>query len=169
MADIRSLTNLLEPVRAAVTLDCPVEAAFEAFTKDIAAWWPLATHSVWEHEATTVRFDAGPDGRIVEIHHDGRESIWAEVLVWEPPRRLVLRWHPGRSSDHGQEVEVRFVPEGSGTLVALEHRDWQRTDAERREGYEKGWTKLLEMEFSRWVRANEPAWRQGHGEPRPWP
>lgn len=170
MADIHSLTPLTEPVGASVVLACPVGAAFDAFTKDVGAWWPLATHSVWQERARTCRFEPGTNGRVVEVHDDGRETTWADVVVWEPPHRLVLLWYPGRTSDLGQNVEVQFVTEGDGTRVTLVHRDWQQTDDDRRRrnDYQQGWLRLVEREFSSWIQVNESAWTPSSPEHNPW-
>jgi uncharacterized protein YndB with AHSA1/START domain len=64
------------------------------------------------------------------------------VLSWEPPRRFVLSWHPGREPETAQEVEVRFVAVPTGTRVELEHRGWQalgEAAAATRERYAGGW------------------------------
>ncbi len=70
------------------------------------------------------------DGRLVERAVDGTESVWGEVLAWEPPHRLVLTWHPGGDATVASEVEVRFAPDGDGTRVELEHRGWEPFGAE---------------------------------------
>ena len=44
------------------------------------------------------------------------------------------------------EVEVRFTPDGAGTLVELEHRGWERageSGAKSRDGYDGGWNLVL--------------------------
>jgi hypothetical protein len=41
---------------------------------------------------------------------------------------------------------VRFVPDGDGSRVELEHRGWERLGeaaAEAREGYDTGWDTVL--------------------------
>jgi len=55
------------------------------------------------------------------------------VLVWDPPRRLVIAWQIthlwGYQPDlaKSSEVEVRFTPEPDGsTRVDLEHRYFHR-------------------------------------------
>ena len=114
---------------------CAPDAAFAAFTDRIGAWWPLPTHSVNGDRAGGVAFVGD---RLVERAVDGTESVWGEVLAWEPPHRLVLTWHPGREATPASEVEVRFVPDEDGTRVELEHRGWEHFGAEaaaRRRGY----------------------------------
>lgn len=96
--------------------------AFRIFTEEIGAWWPLPTHGIFGDAAGGVFFT---DGRVVERSLTGEEAVWAEVEVWEPPERLVLRWHPGRPSDDASEVELHFHEDGDGTRVILEHRGWE--------------------------------------------
>jgi len=128
-------TTTRPPVLRAALVSCDVEEAFSAFTDRIGAWWPLPTHGVFGERAGGVAFD---EGRLVERSVDGDEAVWGEVLVWEPPRRLVVTWHPGRGADDASEVEVRFIPDGDGTRVELEHRGWERFGEDavrRRRGY----------------------------------
>ncbi len=75
---------------------------------------------------------------------DGPECDWGEVLVREPPARVVLSWRIGgdRTIDpdpaHAGEIDVRFVEEGPrSTRVELEHRGFERygeTAAKVRDG-----------------------------------
>ncbi len=115
------------PVLRSAHVSRPPAQTFALFTDHLSAWWPLPTHSVFGREAASVRI---VDGRLVETALDGRESVWAEVLHWEPPRRLVLAWHPGRGPDEASEVEVRFVAHDDGTWVQVEHRGWERFGAD---------------------------------------
>jgi len=165
-ASIDDLAQYLEPLRFSVVLRCPPPAAFKAFTEDVSAWWPLATHSVGQARARSCRIDAGAGGRMVEVSVEGDETTWAEVAAWEPPDRLVLRWHPGQPAEAAQEVEVRFSAVADGTRVDLEHRDWRRTaeGARQRSAYEGGWKGVLERQFAAWVDANEAAWRHAEAQ-----
>lgn len=123
------------PVLRAARVPCGPEAAFVAFTERIGAWWPLPTHGIYGERAGGVAF---ADGRLVERSVDGEECVWGEVVVWEPPHRVVVTWHPGEDPDAASEVEVRFSPDGDGTRVELEHRGWERFGSDamrRRRGY----------------------------------
>jgi len=132
-------------VRKSVVVDCSPEHAFEVFTERISTWWPLETHSPGTAPPETVVFESQVGGRLYDRRPDGEETEWATVLVWEPPARFVVDWHvsPGSPST---ELEVRFLPEGDGTRVELEHRGWERYGdeaAETRGSYNSGWDTVL--------------------------
>lgn len=111
------------PVLRATTVSCAPDTAFGVFTERLAAWWPLPSHSVFGDRAGGVAFEGG---RLVERAVDGTESVWGEVITWEPPHRLVFSWHPGQPPEEASEVEVRFLADGDATRVELEHRGWER-------------------------------------------
>jgi uncharacterized protein YndB with AHSA1/START domain len=136
----------IEPVEKSIRVGLSVEAAFRLFTEGIGSWWPLSTHSVGLERAETCVLEGRPGGRLYETLADGSESLWGTVLVWEPPQRVVLTWHPGRKSGTAQELEVRFRASGSGTEVRLSHRGWETLGAqaiEVRDGYVSGWDHVL--------------------------
>jgi uncharacterized protein YndB with AHSA1/START domain len=128
-------------------VDVPLDAvtAFDLFTRDIGAWWPVTTHSVTG--SGDVRFESGVGGRIVETAVDGAEHVWGEVTVWDPPSRVRFTWHPGRGSDSAQSVDVRFTSVATGTRVRLKHRGWEmlgdRASA-MRANYDTGWDVVLD-------------------------
>lgn len=134
------------PVRRAAHVGRPPEETFALFTEHLTAWWPLETHGVYGPESAGVRF---ADGRLVESSLDGRESVWGEVLAWEPPERFVISWHPGRDGGTASEVEVSFAPEAGGTWVRVEHRGWEQFGVDalvRRDGYARpnAWGAVLD-------------------------
>ena len=136
------MTRTLAPVTRTALVRCSPERAFEAFTVQIAGWWPLSTHSVYGGDAATVGF---VEGQIVERSNEGRTNVWGQVLTWEPPDQLSFTWHPGRDDGQRTQVTVTFRPEGDGTRVDLEHIGWEvfGEDAEAtRATYDgaKGWT-----------------------------
>jgi uncharacterized protein YndB with AHSA1/START domain len=138
-----STTEALAAIQKTITVDAQLETAFETFTRRVSDWWPGEPHTVFEDRVAIV-VDERVGGRVYERAADGREADWADVLAWEPPRRLVLRWrvNPERGPT---EVEVRFAPDGDGrTRVDLEHRGWEGVgDAEGRARYDGGWNNVL--------------------------
>jgi uncharacterized protein YndB with AHSA1/START domain len=147
-----SIQATVAPVRKSVTVNRPVEEAFRLFTAEMATWWPLPTHSVAEESAETVVFEPREGGRVYERKTDGSISYWAEVRVWEPPRRFVLAWQPNLEAAAATDVEVTFTAEGGRTRVDLEHRGWERLGeaAElKRTEYEAGWDGVLDLYAAR--------------------
>jgi uncharacterized protein YndB with AHSA1/START domain len=146
--------GIFEPIRRSVRVERTQEEAFELFTEHIGEWWPTEKISRTADEEfgegvklERVVFEPKQGGRVFEVTSDGREASWAEVLVYEPPHRIVLAWKPNDSDRPPTEVEVRFEPDEGGTRVELEHRGWERLGdlAEKaRQGYSDGWRTPLE-------------------------
>src|SRR5262245_486851 len=84
-----AMTDRVPPVRRQLVVPASPEAAFDAFTQDIGAWWPLQK-SVYG-EASSVSFTGG---RLVEESSDG-SAVWGTVLDWSPPDGFRMTWHPG--------------------------------------------------------------------------
>ena len=125
----------IAPVVRAAEVARPPAEAFAVFTQEIGSWWPLPTHGMFGERSGGLFFR---DGRLVEVGVDGAEVTWGEVREWDPPRRFVMSWHPGREAGDASEVEVAFEPSGTGTRVVVEHRGWAAFGAEamrRRHGY----------------------------------
>jgi uncharacterized protein YndB with AHSA1/START domain len=138
---------LVAPVQKSIHVQCSSERAFELFTREIGTWWPTHTyHSIGKDKIAAVVFEEKVGGRIYEQHKDGSEHDWGSVLLWEPPRKFVMRWHPGEDGTRATELEVRFAAEGDGARVDLEHRGWEiyAADAsETRSNYNSGWDEVL--------------------------
>ena len=134
-----STTEALAAINKTVTVNASPQTAFETFTRAISTWWPTGSHRIFEE--STVVFEERVGGRVYERTADGEEGDWADVLVWEPPHRLKLRWrvNPNRGAT---EVEVTFTPAGDATRVDLEHRGWD--DAAGRANYATGWDPVLD-------------------------
>ena len=131
-------------IRRSVVVPLPPESAFELFTERASAWWPFATHSVHGARAVAAVFERHRGGRVYERTADGAEADWARVVVFDPPRRLLLEWTlDPRSSG---ELELRFSAEAHGTRVELEHRGWEAYGDEAETvmaGYDGGWQLVL--------------------------
>ncbi|HEX2049602.1 MAG TPA: SRPBCC family protein [Actinomycetota bacterium] len=131
------------PIDKTLRVACSQAHAFETFVDRISEWWPLERHSTLD-DARTCVFEHGVGGRVFERSGAGEEATWGMVVVWEPPARVVFSWNPtGRPAE--TEVEVRFVPDGDGTVVELEHRGWDRLadGLETRPEYDSGWDGVL--------------------------
>jgi uncharacterized protein YndB with AHSA1/START domain len=143
-----------EPIRETVTVRSDPARAFDIFTTQMGAWWPVASYSravsEFEHEAVTVvelEFQARMGGSILEHMSDGRVLPWGEVTAWRPPHRFQLAWRPHSRPEPPTEVEVTFAAREGGTLVEVEHRGWQRLSedfrAELYDVYVRGWPTTL--------------------------
>jgi uncharacterized protein YndB with AHSA1/START domain len=92
--------------------------------------------------------------RWYEVGVDGSTCEWGAILVYDPPRTLVLEWRIGgawgleQDPNAVSEVHVTFTPEGAArTRVTLEHRHLDRHSAAealtQAVGSEGGWAGLL--------------------------
>lgn len=143
---IETTPDRIAPIRKSIAVRWPPEEAFRRFTGRIGEWWPLETHSVSGSAAASCAIEPRLGGRIVETAPDGTEHLWGTVTAWEPPDRLAFTWHPGRTADTRQEVEITFLPVGNGARVSLVHFGWERLGeraAEVRRNYEGGWGIVL--------------------------
>jgi uncharacterized protein YndB with AHSA1/START domain len=123
---------MTEPVRKSVTVKASLEHAFRVFTEDMDSWWPR-THHIGKSPMKKAVVECRAGGRCYSEQTDGTDSDWGTVLVWEPPKRLVLAWQISPIWQYepdlakSSEVEVRFTAEGDGTTrVDLEHRNFER-------------------------------------------
>ncbi|HLJ45768.1 MAG TPA: SRPBCC domain-containing protein [Bryobacteraceae bacterium] len=144
--------NKLEPIVRAVDVDCDREEAFRIFTERFAKWWPLASYSIHKERAKDCEMQPGVGGRIFERTKDGKTHDWGFVIAWDPPRRLVFTWSPGRKPDVGETVEVEFRVVAVGTRITVTHRGWERSGAQasiQRDEIGSQWTSIL------WICAEE--------------
>jgi uncharacterized protein YndB with AHSA1/START domain/uncharacterized protein YciI len=128
------------PIRREILVPAAPAVAFELFTGQILAWWPVADHSVFGASAT-VAFEDG--ARIVERGPGGERATWGEVIDWKPPDELRFTWHPGGGP--ATTVTVSFSRHGEQTLVVLRHDGWEALadPAGARDEYDHGWPNVL--------------------------
>jgi len=120
------------PVRKSVTVRATPAQAFAIFTDDFDSWWPRS-HHIGRSPMKKAFVEGRGGGRCYTLQEDGTECDWGTVLVWEPPRRLVLAWQIGANWQYepdlakSSEVEVMFAALDDGrTRVDLEHRFLER-------------------------------------------
>ncbi len=123
------------PVRKTVIVKTDAAHAFRVFTEELDSWWPRS-HHIGKAPMKKAVLETKAGGRCYSEQTDGTECDWGRVLVWEPPRRLVIAWQVtpawGYEPDlaKSSEVEVRFTPQSEGTTrVDLEHRHFNRLGA----------------------------------------
>ena len=148
------MSATVAPLLKTVTVRASAEQAFKVFTEGFDTWWPR-THHIGSSPMKRAVIEGFVGGRCYSEQVDDTDCPWGEVLVWDPPRRLVFAWlistdwkyEPDRS--RASEVEVTFTALGDGTTrVDLEHRHFERC-GERGEsmrekvGAEGGWGSLL--------------------------
>ncbi|MHB1207410.1 MAG: SRPBCC family protein, partial [Rhodospirillaceae bacterium] len=126
--------------------------AFEVFTSGLARWWPKG-HSIAKTPMKAMMLEPRLGGRWYEKSEDGTETLVGKVLAWEPPARFVISWNIDSQwkpdAAIASEVEVRFIPDGAGTRVELEHRKFEvmgeEGGAKMRKDVDGGWPGLLEI------------------------
>jgi uncharacterized protein YndB with AHSA1/START domain len=146
--------EMFEPIGRSVRVERTQEDAFQLFTEHIGEWWPTERFSRTadgefgnDVKLERVVFEPEQGGRVYEVTSDGQQASWAEVLVYDPPSRIVLAWKPNDFDQPPTEVDVRFEPDAGGTRVELEHRGWERLGdlaEQARQGYSDGWRLPLE-------------------------
>ena len=148
-------------VRKAIVVHAPPVVAWRVFTQKIGTWWPLSAYTIGTAKAVDAVIEPRVGGRWYERGEDGSTCDWGSVLTWEPPTRLVLSWDITADWQYDPslktEVEVRFLAEGEGTRVELEHRRLDRYGPRRDEmrrifDTEGDWGRLLAL-FSRALEA----------------
>jgi uncharacterized protein YndB with AHSA1/START domain len=140
------------PIRKSIHVNVAPARAFEIFTAGMARWW-LKTHTINPTKSPIKEIAVEPrtGGRWFERGEDGSECQWGKVLAWEPPTRLLLAWQiNGRwqfDPALTTEVDIRFMPDGDGTRVELEHRKLEALGEQAEamaQAFTGGWGVLLE-------------------------
>jgi hypothetical protein len=151
--------DLAATVRKELVVDTDPRRAFEVFSAEIGQWWPLVSHHIGTATPEVVIIEPFVNGRWFERAMDGSECDWGRVIVWDPPRKLVLAWSINSrwrfDATLATEVDVTFLAAGDRrTRVILEHRHLDRyaADTEKMRGIfdsESGWTGILQSYASR--------------------
>ena len=147
-------TIKIAPVRKTVIVQTAPHEAFEVFTARIDRWWPKS-HGIGAAPIRETIIEPFVGGRWYTKCEDGTDVVVGHVRVWQPAERFVVgweinaQWKPDARVAFSSEVEVRFLAEGSGTRVELEHRNFERMGAldgeTMRNSVNGGWPALLEL------------------------
>ena len=119
---------MTQSVRTSTRVAVDPARAFQIFTDEIGAWWRRDERYQFQvGQAGRLSFE---DGHLVEQASDGSVFTVGEVLVWEPPKRLIFEFRAAKfEAGEVTEVEVNFEIEGEGTRVTVEHRGWESIGA----------------------------------------
>jgi uncharacterized protein YndB with AHSA1/START domain len=142
-------------LRRSVTVPVDPGHAFDVFATAMAQWWP--PEYTWAGPTLQwIGLEPRVGGPCFERGPHGFRCDWGRVLLWQPPRRLVLAWQispsraPEPDPERASEVEVGFAADGEGgTRVELEHRHISR-HGEGSDAYREamasphGWSLILE-------------------------
>jgi uncharacterized protein YndB with AHSA1/START domain len=139
-----------------ILVQAPVERAFRVFTENMVGWWP-SEHHIGKAALKEIVLEKFAGGRWYEVGDDGSQCEWGKVLVWEPPRRVVMAWQLNGEwkydKDFSQDVAVTFVAEGMrATRVRLEHKDLERygeAHAAIGKSLDEGWGGILKSYAAR--------------------
>jgi len=151
---VNQTTIAIAPVRKTILVSATPQQAFDVFTAGLDRWWPK-THGIGSTPVRQSFIEPYVGGRWYSTHEDGSSITIGHVIVWQPPKRLIVSWEvsadwkPDPRPAFTSEVEVRFAPEGEGrTRVELEHRDFERLEKggeKMRSDVDGGWPGLLEL------------------------
>ena len=161
-------TSAVAPIRLTHRLPVPAADAFATFTERMAAWWPA--DATWSGDSLeSIGIEPRVGGFCFERGPHGLRLDWGRVTGWEPPNRLVFSWQigadrtPEPNPAHASEVEVRFVDDGAGSRITLEHRGFDRHAGDAA-GYRDamasagGWPRILDRFVAAVARRAEAPW-----------
>jgi len=151
-ATATSSSEELGAVHREVRVAAAPEKAFRVFTERFDRWWPRS-HHIGEGDLVEAIIEPFEGGRWYEKNTAGTDCTWGQVLVWDPPRQLSLSWAIDgefkADPNHASRIDVTFTPDGTGTIVKVEHSEFagHRAAAELREGVmsDGGWPQLLDL------------------------
>ena len=151
----------IAPVRRTARTKAPPARAFAIFTGQMGRWWPRGqTVAAMPHADIFIEPFVG--GRWFERDDAGAQTPWGEVLVWDPPARLVLAWRLDGEHRYDPdlltEVEITFAAMEGGTEVRLEHRNlerFRRKAAAWTAAVSEGWTAKI-AEFAAYADLSNP-------------
>jgi hypothetical protein len=137
----------IAPVTKTLELECSAEHAFSVFTRHLATWWPLESHSCFLDRSARIEFDEHVGGHVWEVRADGERAPWGEVLEWRPPLEFAMTWHPGNEPRIATRLRVEFAPlTPSRCRLHLVHDAWDARGADAndvRDAYDSGWDLVL--------------------------
>jgi uncharacterized protein YndB with AHSA1/START domain len=138
-------------IRKSINVARSPEIAFRVFTAEIGKWWPLKEgFSFGRERAQDLIIEGRVGGRFFERFTDGTEFEVGRVTTFQPPHLVSLTWK-APEWEGLTEIEIRFVADGGGTRVEIEHRGWEQGPILEKtvKSYDGGWDIILAKYASR--------------------
>jgi len=127
-------------IRKSIRVERSREIAFRVFCTEIGSWWPGG----FGGDDIIMMLETRVGGRLFEKRADGTEYVIGLVTTYEPPKAVAFTWR-APSWELTTQVEVRFIADGTGTRVELEHSGFDQDEKlrEARKSYDGGWEFVL--------------------------
>lgn len=101
-----------------IALACPVERAFDVFTRHVDLWWPRG-HRRTREAAMVLEPVLG--GRLLELSPGGEEWVIGRLTRFARSEALAFDWFPG-SPAAPTAVDIAFAATSAGTEIRIVHR-----------------------------------------------
>jgi hypothetical protein len=113
-------------VIVSLRVNATAQECFDAFTQDIALWWrPSGLFQITPRGDGVLRFEPGPQGRLLTDLPNGAPFEIGRITAWAPGERLAFFWRQAAfTSEQSTHVEVRFEAVGDETRITVTHRGW---------------------------------------------
>lgn len=127
-------------IRKTIRVERSPEVSFKVFCEEMEHWWPGG----FGGKDSMPFIEGHVGGRFFERKPDGTEYEIGRVTAYQPPSVVAFTWR-APSWDISTQVEVRFIAEGGGTRVELEHSGWEQDakTGDARKSYDSGWDLVL--------------------------
>ncbi|MCA9185948.1 MAG: ArsR family transcriptional regulator [Planctomycetales bacterium] len=80
------------PLERSIIVSCPIEQAFQLFVTQIDVWWPIGHRPA---STSKLILETKVGGRFIAVTATGDEKKMGDVLIYDPPSRIVYTWYPG--------------------------------------------------------------------------
>ncbi len=126
------MLELIESVKAEVTVPLSREEAFELFTRKFGHWWPH-DYSYSGEVLAGIEFGRAEGEWCYELGPHGFRCDFGRISKWEPPSRVAFTWQIGPKStpqpnpSKASLVTVTFAERSAGQVsVTVEHSDFAK-------------------------------------------
>lgn len=153
------MTNSDQPIEPAgvieIEMDLMIRAGREHVWKtlieEIAAWWPKDFYCLGQPARMLLEPRLG--GRLYEDIGNGAGLLWATVLLYDPPNRIVFAGHllPPWGGPATTLWRVSLESAGNTTRLRLSDHVYGRVSEPLRTNLEMGWRLLFEQGLKSYV------------------